>query len=96
MKMVLYFYFFFQDRDALSGQAHQLQREKRLLEEEMTSILMKMEEEKNMFYATAKAKELAVQEIKNYIVKNDEVRLGFLKLVFSSYYNYKSRPQLLI
>ena len=44
---------------------------------------MKMEEEKNMFYATSKAKQLAVQEIKNYIVKNDEVRLGFLKLVKS-------------
>jgi hypothetical protein len=32
-----------------------------------------MDEDKNMLSATSKAKEMAVQEIKSYIVKNDEV-----------------------
>jgi hypothetical protein len=57
----------------LSGQSTQLQREKRLLEEELSSLARKMDEDKNMLSATSKAKEMAVQEIKSYIVKNDEV-----------------------
>ena len=62
-----------QDRDTLSGLARQLQREKQLLEEEILSMSRKMDDEKNMFMATAKAKEMAVAELKLHIVKNDEV-----------------------
>jgi hypothetical protein len=56
----------------LSGLARQLQREKQLLEEDILSMSRKMDEEKNMFMATAKAKEMAVAELKLHIVKNDE------------------------
>ena len=44
-----------------------------MLEEEMGSLLSRFDEDKNLMMATAKAKEMAVAEIKNYIVKNDDV-----------------------
>ena len=61
----------------MSGLARQLQREKQLLEEEILSMSRKMDDEKNMFMATAKAKEMAVAELKLHIVKNDEVLFHF-------------------
>ena len=61
----------------MSGLARQLQREKQLLEEEILSMSRKMDDEKNMFMATAKAKEMAVAELKLHIVKNDEVLIHF-------------------
>ena len=63
----------FLERDFLTGKANQIGREKRLLEEEMGSLLSRFDEDKNLMMATAKAKEMAVAEIKNYIVKNDDV-----------------------
>jgi hypothetical protein len=50
-----------------------LDQEKKLLAEERLGLLSKMDEDKNMFMATAKAKDMAVAEIKNFIIKNDEV-----------------------
>ncbi len=57
----------------LSGEAHQLQREKRIMEEEILAMAHKMDDDRNMFMATSKAKEMAVNEIKAVIVKNDDV-----------------------
>jgi len=52
-----------------------------LLAEERLGLLSKMDEDKNMFMATAKAKDMAVAEIKNFIIKNDEVGcLSFVSL----------------
>jgi hypothetical protein len=62
-----------QERDLLSGEANQLQREKRILEEEILAMARKMDDDRNMFMATSKAKEMAVNEIKAVIVKNDDV-----------------------
>jgi hypothetical protein len=61
------------ERDLLSGEANQLQREKRILEEEILAMARKMDDDRNMFMATSKAKEMAVNEIKAVIVKNDDV-----------------------
>jgi hypothetical protein len=58
-----------------------LEQEKKLLAEERLGLLSKMDEDKNMFMATAKAKDMAVAEIKNFIIKNDEVGcLSFVSL----------------
>ena len=62
-----------QERDLLSGEAHQLQREKKILEEEILAMARKMDDDRNMFVATSKAKEMAVNEIKAVIIKNDDV-----------------------
>ena len=59
----------------MSGKVNNLDIERELMAEERVALLIKLDEDKNMFIATSKAKDMAVAEIKNYIVKNDEVGL---------------------
>merc|ERR1711971_1382297 len=60
------------DRDLLAGERNQAIREKDLLAEERNQVMKKSEEFKDMTAASTKAKDLAVAEVRKFILKSDE------------------------
>ena len=60
------------DRDLLTGERDQANREKDLLKEERKQIVAKNEELKSMFNAATSAKDLTAAEVKKCILKSDE------------------------
>ena len=60
------------DRDLLTGERDQANREKDLLKEERNQIVAKNEELKSMFNAATTAKDLTAAEVKKCILKSDE------------------------
>merc|ERR1712226_1189269 len=60
------------DRDLLTGERDQANREKDLLKEERNQIVAKNEELKSMFNAATSAKDLTAAEVKKCILKSDE------------------------
>merc|ERR1711971_426944 len=60
------------DRDLLAGERNQAMREKDLLAEERNQVMKKSEEFKDMTAASTKAKDLAVAEVRKFILKSDE------------------------
>merc|ERR1712045_357706 len=60
------------DRDLLAGERDQAYREKDLLAEERNQVMKKCDEFKDMTIAATKAKELAVAEVRKFILKSDE------------------------